>query len=185
MKKAFFLLMTVGALFAACQNDTEKQFDGWIVDATMNTVTVQALTGADTHIFSLEDADTSEAYGLLLGNLISVTYKGELEDVTPATKVAADETYAKAVGQWTASDPINPGEKMGIELKIEGEASSINMATLPIDSWELQGQVDRIILKGRSLGNGESIDFEKEVSIVEKEGKLYIDFEGLLLEKAE
>lgn len=178
MKKAFFVIAAACLALTGCKDNKTKQFDGRIVDATMNTVTVKALTGDDTHVFTLEDADKSEANGMLIGNLITVTYQGKMTDATPATKVATDATYAKAVGKWTMPDPIDSQSVMGVELKIEGQASSINMATLPIESWELQGEPDKIVLKGKSIGNGVTSDFTQTATILEKDGKTLLNFDG-------
>lgn len=145
-------------LTACCCNEP-KQLSGFITDATMNTVTVKALTGDETYTFSTEEADKAEANGLLLGAPVTVDYKGKLEGVVPATKVATDPTYAEAIGSWTMPDPLNPDSlKMGVQLMVEGAAQSINMATLPYSNWELQGEAGKVILKGQSIGNGITSD---------------------------
>lgn len=64
-------------------------------------------------------------------------------------------------------DPINPEGVMGIDILIEGQAQSINMATLRYTSWELQGEAGKILLKGQSVGNGQTIDFT-ETGIIAK-----------------
>jgi len=97
-----------------------------------------------------------------------VDYKGKLEDGAAAAKVATDPTYAEAVGKWTMPDPINPEGVMGIDILIEGQAQSINMATLRYTSWELQGEAGKILLKGQSVGNGQTIDFT-ETGIIAKD----------------
>ena len=131
----------------ACGDNTPKTFTGFITDASMNTVTVENAEG--TFTFSTMDADKSEANGLLLGAPVVVDYKGKLEDGAAAAKVATDPTYAEAVGKWTMPDPIDPEGVMGIDILIEGQAQSINMATLRYTSWELQGEAGKILLKGR------------------------------------
>ena len=74
MKKILFLALAAVLTSTACKDNTPNRFDGVIVDASMNTVTVKALTGDDTHTFSLDEADKTDANGLLIGNLISVSY---------------------------------------------------------------------------------------------------------------
>ena len=150
----------------ACGDNTPKTFTGFITDASMNTVTVENAEG--TFTFSTMDADKSEANGLLLGAPVVVDYKGKLEDGAAAAKVATDPTYAEAVGKWTMPDPIDPEGVMGIEILIEGQAQSINMATLRYTSWELQGEAGKILLKGQSVGNGQTIDFT-ETGIIAKD----------------
>ena len=150
----------------ACGDNTPKTFTGFITDASMNTVTVENAEG--TFTFSTMDADKSEANGLLLGAPVVVDYKGKLEDGAAAAKVATDPTYAEAVGKWTMPDPIDPEGVMGIEILIEGQARSINMAMLRYTSWELQGEAGKILLKGQSVGNGQTIDFT-ETGIIAKD----------------
>jgi|SRR5574344_730006 hypothetical protein len=59
------------------------------------------------------------------------------------------------IGKWTTVDPIDSTKDMGVELKDKGKAASINMATLPYESWK---QVDdsTLVIKGKSLGNGQT-----------------------------
>lgn len=144
---------------AACSDPAPKTFEGRISDATMNTLTVTSASGERTYTFSTMNADKSEANGLLLGAPVVVDYKGRLENGAAATKVATDPTYAEAVGTWTTPDPNDPSQVMGIEILVEGEAKSIGMATLVYTSWELQDEAGRILLKGRSVGNGQTLDF--------------------------
>ena len=143
----------------------------------MNTVTVENAEG--TFTFSTMNADKSEANGLLLGAPVTVNYSGKLEEGAAASKVATDPTYAEAVGNWTMPDPIDPEGVMGVEIRIEGVAQSINMATLVYTSWELQGEADKILLKGESIGNGQTIGFtETGVIAKDAEGKYTLTIEG-------
>lgn len=179
--KSIKLLTTAVALcgLAACADNTPKTFEGFIADASMNTVTVKALTADETYTFSTMDADKSEAEGLLLGAPVVVDYTGKLEDGAAATKIATDPTYAEAIGRWTMPDPIDPEGAMGVEIRIEGVAQSINMATLVYTSWELQGEADKILLKGESIGNGQTIGFtETGVIAKDAEGKYTLTIEG-------
>ena len=114
MKKILFLALAAVLTSTACKDNTPNRFDGVIVDASMNTVTVKALTGDDTYTFSLDEADKTDANGLLIGNLISVSYLGKMSEITPATQVATDATYAKAIGKWTMPDPIDSTKRMGV-----------------------------------------------------------------------
>ena len=150
----------------ACGDNTPKTFTGFITDASMNTVTVENAEG--TFTFSTMNADKREANGLLLGAPVTVNYSGKLEEGAAASKVATDPTYAEAVGNWTMPDPIDPDGVMGIRIMVEGEAQSINMATLRYASWELQGEAGKLLLKGESVGNGQTIDFT-ETGIIAKD----------------
>ena len=76
-------------------------------------------------------------------------------------------------------DPISPESVMGIEIMVEGEAKSINMATLVYTSWELQGETNKILLKGQSLGNGQTIDFTETGVIAQTaDGNYTLTIEG-------
>ena len=164
---------------AACSDNTPKSFTGTITDASMNTVTVENAEG--TFTFSTMDADKSEANGLLLGAPVTVNYSGKLEEG------AADPTYAEAVGNWTMPDPIDPDGVMGIRIMVEGEAQSINMATLRYTSWELQGEAGKILLKGQSIGNGQTIDFTETATIAKDADGIYtltIESNGAVYTKA-
>ena len=166
MKTIQMLALGIAACaMGACCDNAPKQISGTIAEASMNTLTVQTSADGATYDFSTMDADMSEANGLLLGAPVVVDYKGKLGEVTTATKVATDPTYAEAVGRWVMPDPINPEEVMGVELSIEGVARSINMATLRYESWELQGEAGKILLKGVSEGSGEPIAFTETATI--------------------
>lgn len=60
------------------------------------------------------------------------------------------------VGSWVMPVDGQPGATQGIDLKEDGTASSINMATLIYQSWEQQG--DDLYLKVKSIGNGMEIE---------------------------
>ncbi|MEG1672481.1 MAG: lipocalin family protein [Alistipes sp.] len=174
-------LALIAVAVASCANKEPKQYTGFIEDATMNNVVVKELTGDQTAVFSTDDADMSQANGLLIGNLIVVDYVGDLKEVTPATKIATDMTYAKAIGEWTMPNPIaadSVGGTMGVKLMVEGVAESINMATLRYTSWELQGESDKILLKGTSEGSGEPVEFTQTALISGGGGSETLAIEG-------
>ena len=171
----------------ACADNSPKTFSGFITDASMNTVTVRALTDESTCTFATTDADKSDANGLLLGAPVTVDYTGKLEDGAAATKIATDPTYAEAIGRWTMPDPIDPEGVMGVEIRIEGVAQSINMATLRYASWELQGEAGKILLKGVSEGSGSPIEFTETATIAKDADGIYtltIEGNGAVYTKA-
>lgn len=180
MKMFKMLVLGLAAVgITACCDNKPKQLDGKIIDATMNTVTVQTKHGDTTHTFTTQEADMSEANGLLLGAPVVVEYKGCLEEATPALKVATDPTYAEAIGNWTMPDPLDPEKVMGVEIMVEGEAQSINMATLRYNAWELQGEPGKIVLKGVSEGSGAPTEF-KQTGVIGKnaDGIYTLSIEG-------
>ena len=142
----------------ACADNSPKTFSGFITDASMNTVTVRALTDESTCTFATTAADKSDANGLLLGAPVTVDYTGKLKDGAAATKIATDPTYAEAVGKWTMPDPIAPEGVMGVEIMVEA---------------------DKILLKGQSLGNGQTIDFTQTGVIAKTaDGNYTLTIEG-------
>ena len=180
MKSSKLWIVTLAALgLAACGEREPKTFTGFITDATMNTVTVQDQSSESTYTFSTAEADRSEALGLLVGAPVVVEYKGRLEEGAQALKVATNPTYAEAVGRWMLYDPENPEFSMGIEIRVEGEAASINSATLVYTGWELLDEAGKILLKGQSIGNGGSFDFS-QTGIISKDaaGNYSLTIEG-------
>lgn len=167
---------------AACAPKTPVELSGRIVDATTSTVTIAPQEGGQV-VFSTEEADMEEAFGLLTGNNATVTYRGELrERVTPALRVRSDRTYVTAIGRWVEPNPIAPEEEQGIELRLGGEARSINMQTLRYRSWEVT-DTDELLLRGTSEGSGEEFEFEQSARIVACEGKMFLQIDTILLEK--
>lgn len=61
-------------------------------------------------------------------------------------------------GQWIQEIPGMKGQFQGMLLKENGEARSINMHTLLYETWEKDG--NKLILKGKSIGNGQTIAFD-------------------------
>lgn len=180
MKSSKLWIVTLAAFgLAACGEREPRTFTGFITDATMNTVTVQDQSSESTYTFSTAEADRSEAHGLLTGAPVVVEYKGRLEEGAQALKVATNPTYAEAVGRWMLYDPENPEFSMGIEIRVEGEAASINSATLVYTGWELLDEAGKILLKGQSIGNGGSFDFS-QTGIISKDaaGNYSLTIEG-------
>ena len=69
------------------------------------------------------------------------------------------------VGHWVEIMPINKHIVQGINLNADGTASSIGMETLKYEQWEVDGKT--ITLKGKSIGNGQTIDFTDTLDIIE------------------
>ena len=69
------------------------------------------------------------------------------------------------LGSWTEPIPGMPGKTQGFRLEEGGKASSVNMATLLYESWEKEG--NQLILKGKSIGNRQTIDFSSYMGIEE------------------
>lgn len=69
----------------------------------------------------------------------------------------------KLVGVWVQPVDGQAGEEQGFVLNNDGSAASVNMHTLLYDSWKRKGQV--LVLSGKSVGNGQTIDFVEEYEI--------------------
>lgn len=80
-------------------------------------------------------------------------------DETATTEVV-DETAPEAVdtkglvGSWIQPNPANEKEVQGFDLKEDGTAESINMATLKTLKWWVEA--DQLFLEQESIGNGTS-----------------------------
>ena len=92
------------------------------------------------------------ALPLFLGGLIACS-----------PKTAVNET--DLLGNWTEILPTSSNFVQGMTLAKEGKASSIGMATLQYESWQLlpDGQ---LILNGKSIGNGQTISFSDTLAIL-------------------
>ena len=113
--------------------------------------------------------DMSAAH-IVAGNVVEVAYV-KTSGGYVAKKITGNADYANAIGKWGCPDPLDSNKKMGVELKADGVAASVNMATLPYTRWELQGQPGKLILYGKSIGNGLSFDVQTTVTISKKNGK--------------
>lgn len=71
----------------------------------------------------------------------------------------------KIEGHWVQPIPGMAGQVQGIDLQEGGKASSINMSTLVYEAWRKEG--DRLILSGKSIGNGQTIEFVESYRIVD------------------
>lgn len=71
---------------------------------------------------------------------------------------ACNEKKSKVtiIGSWIMPIDGQSGKMQGIRLDEDGEASSINMATLVYKYWEQQG--DELYLTVKSIGNGVEIE---------------------------
>ncbi len=63
------------------------------------------------------------------------------------------------IGQWVQPIEGTQNQIQGMMLTEDGEARSINMNTLLYDKWQRKGNL--LILSGKSIGNGQTIEFEE------------------------
>ncbi len=74
----------------------------------------------------------------------------------PAIVLACQEK-ADPVGTWLQPVPGLSDMEQGFTLSADGKASSVGMATLQYETWRQED--GRLILTGRSIGNGQTIAF--------------------------
>lgn len=67
------------------------------------------------------------------------------------------------IGEWVQPIPGMDDQMQGINLEEGGKASSINMNTLVYEKWQQDG--DKLILSGKSIGNGQTIEFNQEYTL--------------------
>ena len=96
------------------------------------------------------------ALPLFLGGLIACS-----------PKTAVNET--DLLGNWTEILPPSSNFVQGMTLAKEGKASSIGMATLQYESWQLLSD-EQLVLSGKSIGNGQTIDFADTLDVVSLSG---------------
>ncbi len=77
-----------------------------------------------------------------------------------ATQKQKDEL----IGNWIEVMPVNLQFVQGVTLNADRTAASIGMATLKYESWDLTE--NKLILNGKSIGNGQTIDFSDTLDIV-------------------
>ena len=69
------------------------------------------------------------------------------------------------LGNWLEVMPVNRHIIQGITFNDNGSAQSIGMQTLQYESWKLEN--DKLTLSGKSIGNGQTIDFSEPYDIIE------------------
>ncbi len=82
-----------------------------------------------------------------------------------ACAVCCKSNQKELAGIWVQPIPGQTGQAaiQGIALNPDGTATSVNMHTLLYTSWEVDG--NKLILRGESLGNGQTIPFTDTLTI--------------------
>lgn len=87
---------------------------------------------------------------------------------------------ADIIGTWIQPIPGMEDQQQGILIEKGGRAVSVNMATLQYESWKQEG--DMLILSGKSIGNGQTLDFSDAYKIVRlTDSELVLQDGGALL----
>lgn len=77
---------------------------------------------------------------------------------------ATQRQEKEIVGNWMEVMPADMPFEQGMTLNADGTAASIGMATLKYESWSLED--GKLVLKGKSIGNGQTIDFSDTLEVV-------------------
>lgn len=166
MKKSIFLpaALAVAALtMISCGPKPAagpQTVDGRVLDASMNTITL--LTGAgDTLNISTMNADPAKVPGVLIDDSVKLTYADTIVDgnkvmLAQTLTVTAHSPYYYIQGAWVEPNLIDSTSVQGVQLNQNGTASSIGMATLVFNGWNLLNS-NTLVLTGESLGNGQTI----------------------------
>lgn len=147
------------AALISCQTTVKTPtYTGRVYDATMNNMTI--ITGNhDTVNISTMDADRSKVPGVLLNDSVRVNceYKevnGRKILTATALEILVHSPYYFIQGEWLEPNPIAPDQVQGFVLNSGGTASSVNMATLLIKTWNLDNYT--LTLGYESIGNGQT-----------------------------
>lgn len=174
MKRLFIILFSVSCL-VACHS--AKTVSGIILDAAMHSMVVLTTDG-DTLSVSTVEAQRVAEDGILIGDHVDVLYDGKTVAQVTVTK---GNREVMLMGSWTQPIEGMSGVQ-GICFKENGVASSINMSTLLYERWLKEG--DTLTLWGKSLGNGQTIDFEEKYHIDRLDDKLVLTQGSITLEYA-
>lgn len=78
---------------------------------------------------------------------------------------SSSKSESELLGQWVEPVPGMEQMEQGIKIENDGKAASINMSTLQYETWKQDGK--DLILTGKSIGNGQTIDFSDTLEIKE------------------
>ena len=154
MKKIIFAAIAAIVCLAACKQSA-LSFEGKVVDATMNTLVI-ANDGGEITI-NISDADPTKVEGVLLGDIVKVTYNqvpagGEnFINVVESLVVTAPSYYRVIAGSWLAKG-VNDADFYGFTLAEDGSAKSINNLTFRAKEWVLDGE--ELVLTGEAASTG-------------------------------
>lgn len=183
MKKLCFLSVFAAFFlgsFTSCKQAPATQvIEGIVYDASMNNITLIS-NQEDTVNISTMDADPQKVPGVLLNDSVKVVCAEENVDGVRVLKaidltVTAHSPYYYIQGTWVEPNPINDKEVQGFTLNQDGSASSVNMATLLMKSWNLNDK--ELTLQYESIGNKQTITGTDTLNIVK------IDADSLVLEQ--
>lgn len=153
--RRIYIISALAAVICLAGCKQNKAIQGTVVDATMNTICLATEAG-DTVTVSTMDTDPDMVPGVLIGDVVKVsceTVHAENGDLSKAVKLdlVKPSNYRLISGYWTTTNGEN-GDKYGFTLAEDGTAESINMFTLRMKNWVLDG--DELALTAESEGSG-------------------------------
>lgn len=89
---------------------------------------------------------------------------------------AACSPENKYLGTWLEPVPGLENQLQGVKIEKGGIASSVNMQTLVYENWTLQG--DTLVLTGKSIGNGQTIEFAENFVLKKEDGRWTLQTEN-------
>ena len=108
------------------------------------------------------------SFALLLTTMAAATTlmscKSDKAAEPAATPAAEMQPALTLEGSWVEPVPGMEEQTQGFTLNEDGTAVSINMATLQYQEWSASG--DTLVLTGKSIGNGQTIDMADTLLIV-------------------
>ena len=110
-----------------------------------------------TTTINISDADPTKVEGVLLGDIVKVTYNqvpagGEnFINVVESLVVTAPSYYRVIAGSWLAKG-VNDADFYGFTLAEDGSAKSINNLTFRAKEWVLDGE--ELVLTGEADSTG-------------------------------
>lgn len=102
------------------------------------------------------------------GEVVKVEYtttRNNRQQIKTSTVTSDHSADAMLAGVWIEQNPPIEGLVQGMALNANSRASSIGMATLLYNTWCRWD--DRLVMTGKSLGNGQTIDFVESRKIAE------------------
>lgn len=147
MRFTFHILLFAVLTLCACREEPLPQtMVGFVAEASADMLTIDNDT-TSVRRFLIGEQTTFEGGALVEGNPVEVIYMPTEEGLPVATIVAADATYADALGRWTTDGDVTL--KIDIELLPHGRISQqLPQSTMHFTAWELTGEEDVITLHG-------------------------------------